>query len=111
MQGGGSLQNAHYVLVKALASGTATIERVLGEVDTGTNDTTSFDGHLYSNKAPGLAEAVLPAYVLLREAGVATVGDPTRMLWALGLLGVVLPGVALVWLVQTVAERFEPGFR
>ena len=109
MQGGGSLQNAHYVLVKALSNGTATIDDVLGEVDTGTNDTASHDGHLYSNKAPGLAALTLPVYLVLREAGAATVGDPARMLWALGLLGVVAPAVALLLLVRRVTDRLEPG--
>jgi hypothetical protein len=110
MQGGGSLQNAHYALVKALASGTAAIEGVLGEIDTGTNDTTSFGGHLYSNKAPGFAAAALPAYLVVRDVGVRTVGDPTRALWALGLVVCVLPAVALVVAVRHVADRFEPGF-
>jgi hypothetical protein len=110
MQGGGSLQNAHYVLVKALAAGTATIDRALAEVDTGTNDTMLRDGRLYSNKGPGFAAAGVPWYLVLRELGVGSVGDPTRMLWALGLLTVVAPAAALLLIVRRVADALEPGF-
>jgi hypothetical protein len=110
MQGGGNLQNAHYVLVKALASGTASIDRTIGTVDSGTNDTMLHDGRLYSNKAPGLALAAVPAYGVLRGAGVEASGEPTRMLWALGLVLVVLPAAAVVALARTLAERVAPGF-
>jgi hypothetical protein len=110
MQGGGSLQNAHYVLAKALASGTASIDRTLGTVDSGTNDTMLHDGRLYSNKAPGLALAAVPAYGTLRGAGVEASGEPTRMLWALGLVLVVLPAAAVVALGRTLADRVAPGF-
>lgn len=110
LQGTGNLQNAHYVIVKALASGTATIEGALAELDSGTNDVLRVDGRLYSNKGPGLAAAALPPFLVLREAGVDDDGDPGRMLWALGLVVVVAPAVALLVLVRNVAERFEPGF-
>ncbi|MGH3102485.1 MAG: hypothetical protein ACRDN6_00080 [Gaiellaceae bacterium] len=111
MQGAGSLQNAHYVLVKALAEGTATIDRALGEVgELGTNDVALFEGRRYSNKAPGLALAVLPPYVALEAAGARVTGDPARMLWALGLVGSVLPAALLLLLVRRVAEALEPGF-
>jgi hypothetical protein len=109
LQGVGSLQNAHYVLVRALASGTAVVDKALGEVsEVGTNDLTVFEGNRYSNKPPGLALAVLPAFVVLDAFGLAD--DPDRVLWALGLLGVVLPAVGLVVLVRRVADRLEPGF-
>jgi hypothetical protein len=111
MQGGGNAQNSQYALIKALASGTPTIDRTRYETgDIATNDIVHFRGHVYSNKAPGLAFVALPAYIVLRAAGVSTTGDPTRMLWALGLCGVVLPGVLLVLLVRAVAEAMEPGF-
>jgi hypothetical protein len=110
MQGGGSLQHAHYALVKAFAAGTAAIDEGLREIEGATNDMMLRDGHLYSNKAPGLAAVSLPAYLVLRELGAAVEGDTTRILWALGLAGVVVPGLALLLLVRRVAERFEPGF-
>jgi hypothetical protein len=38
------------------------------------------------------------------------VESETAMVWALGLLGVVLPGVLMLLLVRSLAERVEPGF-
>lgn len=111
MQGVGYNQNAHYALVKALADGTAVIDDKLGELgDLSTRDISRYRGHFYSNKAPGLAFVTVPLYALLDGAGVRTSGDPTQMLWALGLVGVVAPAVALLLLVRGVAERLEPGF-
>jgi hypothetical protein len=111
MQGVGYNQNAHYALVKALSDGTAVIDDKLGELgDLSTRDISRYRGHFYSNKAPGLAFVTVPLYAVLDAAGVRTTGDPTQMLWALGLVGVVAPALALLWLVRGVAERLEPGF-
>ena len=97
--------------MKSLAAGTAAIDETLPEVgDVGTNDFTVFEGRRYSNKAPGFAAAVLPAYVVLREVGLPVTGDPTDMLWALGLVGVVLPAMMLIVLVRRVADWLEPGY-
>lgn len=111
MQGTGFNQNSHYVLVKALSKGTASIDSSLPEVgELGTQDTISLHGATYSNKAPGLAFLTLPLYLVLDRAGMRTTGDPTRMLWALGLFGVVLPALLLLLLVRSVAHDLEPGF-
>ena len=111
MQGTGFNQNSHYVLVKAFADGTAVIDEKLGEIgELSTQDIGRVGEHLYSNKAPGLAIVTVGPYVALEALGVRTLGDPTQMLWALGLFGVVLPAVGLVILVRRVAERLEPGF-
>jgi hypothetical protein len=111
MQGVGYNQNAHYALVKALSDGTAVIDDKLGELgELSTRDISRYRGHFYSNKAPGLAFLTVPMYTVLDRAGARTTGDPTQMLWALGLIGVVVPAVALLWLVRSVAERLEPGF-
>ena len=111
MQGFGYNQTSHYILVKALADHTAVVDQALGEVgDLGTQDITRVGDHLYSNKAPGLAGLTLPTFLVLKAAGARTVGDPTQMLWALGLIGTVLPATALVLLVRRVAGSVEPGF-
>lgn len=111
MQGTGDNQNAHYALVRALANGTASIDVTRGEVgDLNTHDVTYHGGRAYSNKPPGLAFVSLPFYFLLRSAGVVGEGDPTRVLWALGLVGSVIPAVVLLVLVRRVCERLEPGF-
>ncbi|MEP6978212.1 MAG: hypothetical protein ABI948_09180 [Thermoleophilia bacterium] len=111
MQGTGFNQNSHYVLVKALSKGTPAIDSSLRDVgELGTQDVTKLDGKTYSNKAPGLAFLTVPLYVVLERAGMRTTGDPTRMLWALGLLGVVLPALVLLLLVRWVGDGLEPGF-
>lgn len=110
-QNPGFNQNSHYALVRALANGTPQIDRTRFEVgDLGTDDVIRLEGHVYANKAPGLAMATVPLYLVLDAAGVVGDGDPTRMLWALGLVGCVLPAVLLLALVRWAADRIEPGF-
>lgn len=111
VQGGYSGSLAQYALVKALANRTAVIDQTRFETGTeSTVDLSYFEGHYYAAKAPGLAFVTLPAYLALESAGVRTTGDPNLMLWALGLVGVVLPATLLLLLVRVVAERIEPGF-
>ena len=104
-------QNSHYALVRALASGTPQVDRSVNEIgELSTRDVARRDGHLYSDKAPGLAFVTLPVYVVLDALGVVEAGEPTNALWALGLAGAVLPAVLLALLVLKVGERLEPGF-
>lgn len=110
MQGGTLGETSNYALVKALASGTPTIDRTRYEVgDIAAGDFRTFEGHLYSDKAPGLAFVTVPAYVVLRELGLRTSGDPTVALWALRLWGVVLPAVVLLLIARRLADRVSPG--
>jgi hypothetical protein len=105
-----SNQNAHYALVKSLANGTARIDETRREVgDLGTWDISRMGGHVYSNKAPGLAFVAIPVYATLSAAGMRTTGDPIRMLWALHLAAVVLPAFVLLLLVASLGDRLEPG--
>jgi hypothetical protein len=111
IQGGGGVVNANYVLTKAIATGTARIDRAVSELgDFSTADYARFNGHRYSNKAPGLALVALPPYVVLKTSGIRTKGDPGRMLWALGLFGCVVPAIGLLALVRERAESVEAGF-
>jgi hypothetical protein len=104
-------QNSHYALVRALASGTPQVDRALAEIgELSTRDLTRRDGHYYSDKAPGLAFVTLPVYVVLDALGVVGSGEPTNALWALGLVGSVLPAVLLAVLVLKLGEHLEPGF-
>ncbi len=112
VQGGGANQNASYALVKALAAGTAIVDETRYQVgDVGTPDVAWFDGHYYSAKAPG-SRVCHPARVpcAAHARGMRTSGDPTNMLWALGLLGTVLPVAVTLFLIRAVTERIEPGF-
>jgi hypothetical protein len=114
LSGLGWNQGSHFGLVKSLSQGTARID----EHRWMTRDVAYVDGHLYSNKAPGLALASLPAYSAIRASGVeATISHRagsrwlgTRItVWAVSLWSVVLPAALLLVLVGSVAERIEPG--
>lgn len=111
MQGTAWNQGSHYALVKALSRGTPYVDRTRFEVgEVGTGDVRAFEGHVYSNKAPGLAFLAVPAYVVLEAAGMRTTGDPTRMEWALGLWAIVLPAGIMLLLFRRLADGLEPGF-
>jgi hypothetical protein len=110
VQGAGSNQTGTYALVKSLAQGTAIADRTRFEVgDAGTMDISWYHGHYYIAKAPGLAAASVPPYLMLRKLGMRTSGDPSTMLWALGLWSVVLPALVLLLLVHALADQLEPG--
>jgi hypothetical protein len=112
-QGIGWNQNAHYALVRALADGTPVIDRYRAE----TGDVAFVDGHYYASKAPGLAFATVAPFVVLDGLGIRSAmarvpgaSDSTvGMLWALGLVGVVLPGAVLLMLVRKLVETLEPA--
>src|SRR5919204_5659126 len=112
-QGIGWNQNAHYALVRALAHGTAIVDPYRRE----TGDVAWYHGHYYSTKARGLALVTTPVYVALDRLGVlgllgrlpgassSTVGA----LWALGLVGCVLPALLILLLVRRLGDELEPG--
>jgi hypothetical protein len=112
-QGVGWNQNAHYALVRALADGTAAIDPYREE----TGDVSWMDGHYYAAKAPGLAFATLPVYLVLDTLGLkdamarapGAANEQVGMLWALGLVGCVTPAVAIAWLVRRAGGEVAPG--
>jgi hypothetical protein len=61
----GWAQLGHFAQVRALADGTAEIDRYHWE----TNDKGYVDGHFYSVKSPGVAGLSLPLYAAIRAAG------------------------------------------
>jgi hypothetical protein len=112
--GGGWNMDAHYALIRALASGTPTIDKTRLEVGP-TRDVSIINGHYYAAKSPGLAFATLPAYLVLKAAGGAkpVAGDRAaeiKQLWYLTIWGAVLPAAILLLLVYRVADRLEPGY-
>ena len=110
LQGGTDNERAHYALVAALANGTAIIDETRFQAgDWATVDVVRWEGHTYSNKPPGLAFLAVGPYLALRALGVQDRGDPTTMLWALGLFAAVLPAAVLLFLVRSVGDRLEPG--
>ena|ERR1700730_10674773 len=65
MHATGWAQLSNYAQVRALSEGAANIDRGHWE----TQDIAWHRGHFYSVKAPGLAAATLPVYMLLDAAG------------------------------------------
>jgi hypothetical protein len=112
-QGIGWNQLAHYALVRALADGSAVVDPYRDE----TGDVSWVDGHYYAAKAPGLAFATLPLYLALDRLGVkdlmanapGAADEAVGMLWALGLIGCVLPAVGIALLVRRLGDEVEPG--
>jgi hypothetical protein len=92
-------QGSHLALVHALADGTPRIDSYRHY----SGDVSYYRGHVYSNKAPGLAFASLPAYLGLRAAHLPH-GVHVLSLWS-----VLLPAAILLLLVGWTAERLEPG--
>jgi hypothetical protein len=103
-------ERAHYDLVRGLAHGTPRIDESLSHPALRTIDFTRYHGHAYAAKAPGLAVASLPPYLVLEAADADTTGNPNRITWALHLWSVVLPALGLLLLVRRRAERVQPGF-
>ena len=111
MQINGWNQNAHWALVRAVADGTPTIDRSRFEIgDLGTGDVTTSNGHVYSNKAPGLAFASVPPFLVLDAAGMRTTGDPTRIVWALHTAVLVPAFVLVLLLVRRLGDWLAPGY-
>jgi hypothetical protein len=92
-------QGSHLALVRALADGAPRIDHYRDY----SGDVSYYRGHVYSNKAPGLAFATLPAYLALRAAHLP------HGVHALSLWSVLLPAALLLLLVGWTAERLEPG--
>ena len=108
MQPSGDNEVANYALTRAIAHGEPYIDDSV-EQGLSTIDSVRFEGHTYAAKAPGLAFFSVPAYWVMEQTGVRTLGDPTRPVWLLHLWSVVLPAALLLLLVWRVAERVEPG--
>jgi hypothetical protein len=103
-------ERSHYALVRALAEGKANVEEFVRLPNMRTDDVTEFHGHLYANKGPGLAAASLPPYLALKGAGLVRTHNVKRVVWALHLWSVVIPGALLLLLVRRRAEDAEPGY-
>ncbi len=111
-------QTSHYDLIRALNQESTTIT----PYQSNTGDKVEYpkhSGHFYSARAPGLALFALPFYDALNlvhaerwtRAHVAPPNHPgDEMIYLIGLWANVLPGLLLMLLVFTVANRFEPGY-
>jgi hypothetical protein len=94
-------------LTKALTAGRLTTDGCIGH----TVDRSSYGGHLYSNKAPGMSVLELPAAVAVRlpepEQWVQK-GD--LRLWAVRLVAAGVPYLLCLLAVGRIAEGLAPGF-
>jgi hypothetical protein len=105
-------QMSQLALTKAVAQGTPSIDHTRGQADEYweiTGDIGVWHGHVYSDKAPGLAFASAPAYLALRAAGAPTHGSPRRIVWLIAFWGAVIPALVLLWLVWREADALVPG--
>lgn len=108
-------QSSHYDLIRALNEDKTTID----PYQANTGDKVTYRGHVYSARAPGLALFALPFYDTIKALGAESwsrdhVAPPNHpgdeMIYLIGLWGNVLPGLLLIALVCSVANRFEPGY-
>jgi len=111
-------QTSHYDLIRSLNSERTAITPYA----TNTGDKVEYpkgSGQIYSARAPGLALFSLPFYDVLNlvnaeswtRAHVAPPNHPgDEMIYLIGLWANVLPGLLLLLLVFSVANRFEPGY-
>ena len=97
-------QTSTYALVRALHAGTPHIDPYQQE----TCDKSYRNGHFFSNKAPGLALTILPAYSALRATGLLPENRRT-LFWIVGLWSSVLPAAVMLLLARRIANRFDPG--
>lgn len=98
---------SRFCLTRAIVHGSL---RVDGCID-GSVDRSRYDGHLYSNKAPGMSLAAVPAYaVAVAAGGIPAAGIPRgRWLWLLRVTTAGAAFVALALLAAALGDRFQRG--
>ncbi len=106
-------QTSHFDLLQALYHEQTKID----PYEKNTGDKVRYHGHFYSARAPGLALFVLPWYTVLNGVDAARWAEespaqpgPDELVYLVGLWGNVLPGLLLLALVWSAAERLQPGF-
>jgi hypothetical protein len=104
IQTSGWNEQSQFALVRSLHDGTAQIDRYASL----TGDTGRYKGHIYSNKAPGLAIFSTPFYSTVRAVG-ALPGSETDQIHLMVVFGCLLPFAVLLLLIDDFVERFVPG--
>lgn len=94
---------SHYAQVRAFASGTARID--VWHHSTG--DRAFFDGHWYSDKAPGLAMFVVPVFLVVH--GLDLLRPSYGTLHLLVVFGCTLPFLVIMLLAYRLVERRDRG--
>jgi hypothetical protein len=97
-------EQSQYGLVRSMHNGTAQIDRYAAL----TGDIGRYKGHLYSNKAPGLAIYSTPFYSAIRALGVQPSSEIDQI-HLMVIFGCLLPFAVLLLLIDSFVERIEPG--
>jgi hypothetical protein len=97
-------EQSQYALVRSLHNGTPRIDRYAAL----TGDSGSYKGHVYSNKAPGLAIYATPFYSAIRALGVQPAKE-TDQIHLMVIFGCLAPFVILLLLIDDFVERIIPG--
>lgn len=111
--GGGAQDVSRLALTQSIfADGSLRIDR-WGE---GALDTALYDGHYYSDKAPGMSFLALPTYAVLRASGLVDreeervgIWQKRSVLWIIRLMTAGLGFLAVVFLAGRVAEGLAAG--
>jgi hypothetical protein len=102
----GSQAQSRLCLSRALAHGHLTADRCLA----GSVDRASFGGHLYSDKAPGLAVIAIPVVELVQLPSADDWHTYDFRLWTIALLTVGVAFVGSAFLVGRIAEGLAAGW-
>ncbi len=98
-------ERSHYAQVLAFNAGTPIIDAYAG----GTGDVGVFHGHLYSDKAPGLAFLSVPLEHVVRGIGLTSQADDTHAIHVLAIFGCLIPAALLLVMLSRFVERYQPG--
>jgi hypothetical protein len=103
IQSPGWNEQSQYALVRSFHNGTARIDRYASL----TGDSGRYKGHVYSNKAPGLAIYSTPFYSATRALGVQPTKE-THQIHLMAIFGSLIPFVVLLLLIEDFVERIFP---
>lgn len=93
-------------LTQALVHGHVSNDRCLAEMF----DKSSYAGHLYSDKAPGLSVIELPVEVAVRLPAINTIANFSLRVWAIRVLSSGVAFIGLAFLIGRISEGLAPGF-
>jgi hypothetical protein len=102
----GEQDRSRLCLTQALAHGRVSNDSCLATA----LDRSSYGGHLYSDKAPGMSILQLPAAEALRLGPEPRWADEPLRIWGIRLLSSGIAFLACVWLVGRIAEGIAPRF-
>ena len=102
----GEQDRSRLCLTQAMAHGRVSNDSCLATA----LDRSSYGGHLYSDKAPGMSILQLPAAEALRLGPEPRWADEPLRIWGVRLLSSGIAFLACVWLVGRIAEGIAPRF-